>query len=264
VKIKVIIVGALGKMGREAAVAVDHDEELELVGLVDVKNDGIKKSQITGLAANDFSISNDLPALIDACGPDVMVDFTNPHAVYQNARTALQKKVRCVIGTTGLTEIEIGELGRLVETHGVGAAIVPNFAIGAVLMMQMAALAGKYLPNVEIIELHHNQKVDAPSGTAMKTAEMILEQCGSFAPQPVQEYEKLAGARGAAMEHIHIHSVRLPGLVAHQEVIMGGLGQTLTIRHDSYDRVSFMPGVLLAIKKIYGESRLIYGLENML
>jgi 4-hydroxy-tetrahydrodipicolinate reductase len=262
--IKVVVAGALGRMGRTTAVAVEGDPELELVGLMDVKAEAVKKSDITGQAANDFALSDNLAALLDATQPDVVVDFTTPGAVYQNARTALLKKVGCVIGTTGLAEAEIEDLRQLAAENGVGAAIVPNFAIGAVLMMRMAAEAARYLPDVEIIELHHDQKVDAPSGTAIKTAEMILRAGAKPAPRTVREYEKLPGARGAALEQIHIHSVRLPGLMAHQEVILGGPGQSLTIRHDSYDRLSFMPGVLLAVKKTYAERQFVYGLENLL
>ena len=263
-KIKVIVVGALGKMGREAAKAIERDTEMELVGLIDVKQDGIKKSAITGVYDDDFEVGNDLQAAITATKPDILVDFTNPHAVFQNAKLALQEKIGCVIGTTGLAEQEIYVLKLLAEEKGVGLSIIPNFAIGAVLMMKMAAQASKYLPDVEIIELHHNQKMDSPSGTAIKTAEMISEQRGAAQPQPAQAYEKLDGARGATLNDIHIHSVRLPGLIAHQEVILGGLGQSLTIRHDSYDRVSFMPGVLLTIKKTFNDMDYIYGLENLL
>jgi 4-hydroxy-tetrahydrodipicolinate reductase len=264
-KIRVVIVGALGKMGRETARAVDQDEELELVGLVELRDETVMKSELTGNAAGDFRVESDLAAVLETAKPDIVVDFTNPHAVCQNARTALARKVGCVIGTTGLLELEMEELKRLAAENGVPLAIIPNFAVGAVLMMQMAAEAAKYLPDVEIIELHHNQKVDAPSGTAIKTAEMILaRQQGMPSPPQRQEYEKLSGARGGNLNGIRIHSVRLNGLVAHQEVILGGPGQTLTIRHDSYDRRSFMPGVLLAIKKLSGSRQFIYGLENLL
>jgi 4-hydroxy-tetrahydrodipicolinate reductase len=146
----------------------------------------------------------------------------------------------------------------------VGAVVAPNFAIGAVLMMLFAAQAARYLPEVEIIELHHDQKVDAPSGTAVKTAQMIQETRGAGRGSRPAEEIKITGARGGEMDGIRIHSVRLPGHVAHQEVIFGGLGQTLTIRHDSIDRTSFMPGVLMAVKKVRGHKALVYGLENLL
>ncbi|MCR4401120.1 MAG: 4-hydroxy-tetrahydrodipicolinate reductase, partial [Syntrophomonadaceae bacterium] len=146
----------------------------------------------------------------------------------------------------------------------VGVAVIPNFAIGAVLMMRFAAEAARYLPHAEIIELHHDQKLDAPSGTALKTAELVNAAMGEPVSTGVAETEKLAGARGGKLERVRIHSVRLPGLVAHQEVIFGGVGQCLTIRHDSFNRESFMPGVLLAIKRMVGRRGLVYGLENLL
>ena len=222
------------------------------------------RSQITGVNEADFAVESDLESILQRTQADVMLDFTNPHSVLENAKLALRHKVSCVIGTTGLTETEMDELKSLMQENGVGLSIIPNFAVGAVLMMKMAAEASKYLPDVEIIELHHNQKMDAPSGTAIKTAEMISQQRGAITPKSAQEYEKLTGARGASLDSVHIHSVRLPGLIAHQEVILGGLGQTLTIRHDSYDRISFMPGVLLAIQKTYQNQEFVYGLEYML
>jgi len=262
--IKVIITGALGKMGRQTAITVENDFDLNLVGLVDVKASQEMKSDITGNNDNNFRVCHQLEEVLDK-HPDVMVDFTNPHAVFQNARLALENKINCVIGTTGLTEYELKELEAIASKNDLAVAVIPNFAIGAVLMMKMASEAARYFSQVEIIELHHHQKMDAPSGTAIKTAEMIAKhRKNPILTCPVQEYEKISGARGACLDDIHIHSVRLPGLVAHQEVILGDAGQTLTIRHDSYDRSSFMPGVLLVIKKIVNLRGLIYGLENFL
>lgn len=262
--IKVIITGALGKMGRQASITVENDLDLNLVGLIDIKANQEMKSDITGNNNKNFKIFNQLEQVLDK-HPDVMVDFTNPHAVFQNAKLALENKIKCVIGTTGLTDYELKELETLAFKNNSAIAIIPNFAIGAVLMMKMASEAAKYLSDVEIIELHHNQKMDAPSGTAIKTAEMIAKsRKNPMITSTVQEYEKISGARGACIDDIHIHSVRLPGLIAHQEVILGGAGQSLTIRHDSYDRSSFMPGVILAIKRIVNSRGLIYGLENFL
>ena len=177
---------------------------------------------------------------------------------------ALANKITCVIGTSGLNEVELKQLERLAMEKNVGVAVIPNFAIGAVLMMKLSQEVAQYFPDVEIIELHHDQKMDAPSGTAIKTAEMIKSNRQQMPVRNTREFEKIAGARGGEVDQIHIHSVRLPGLVAHQEVIFGGVGQSLRIRHDSYDRVGFMPGVILTIKKISQMQGLVYGLEQLL
>lgn len=264
-KIKVIVTGALGDMGRQTARAVHTDEELELVGLVDVKARTETLNDILGIKENGgLKVENDLDQVIASAHPDVMIDFTIPQAVFANARTALNNDITTVIGTSGLNKIELGELEKLAVAHQTGLAVIPNFAIGAVLMMKFASEAARYLPDVEIIELHHGDKADAPSGTAIKTADIIAAQRPARPRPQSDEYEKIPGVRGGQVDQIHIHSVRLPGLVAHQEVIFGGLGQSLTIRHDSYDRVSFMPGVILAIKKMIHKQGLVYGLENLL
>ncbi|NLP36092.1 MAG: 4-hydroxy-tetrahydrodipicolinate reductase [Firmicutes bacterium] len=262
--IKVAVNGALGNMGQTVIRAVFGDPELQLVAAIDIKGDGSDIGTHVGLGELNIPVENDLAAVLARSQPDVLVDFTTPFAVMQNIETALSLKVRPVVGTTGITETDLETIRRWSKQYNTGALIAPNFAIGAVLMMLFAARAAKYLPHVEIIELHHDQKIDAPSGTAMKTAEMILKSRGQVSKPDVEELEKLPGARGGNLENIHIHSVRLPGLVAHQEVIFGGIGQTLTIRHDSIDRTSFMPGVLLAIKEIMQHEDVIYGLENIL
>lgn len=263
-KIKVIVTGALGKMGMETAQAVVADSQLELVGLVDVKAKGELLADLTGLKAPLLQVENDLDKVIEQVRPDVMVDFTNPQAVYNNSRTALNNKITCVVGTSGLNEVELKQLEKLAYENDTGVAVIPNFAIGAVLMMKFAREASRYFPDVEIIELHHNQKLDAPSGTAIKTAEMIAETRGARPPLNTREYEKIAGSRGGDVSQIRVHSVRLPGLVAHQEVIFGGVGQSLTIRHDSYSRIGFMPGVIMVIKQMITTKGLVYGLENLL
>lgn len=263
-KYKVIIAGALGKMGLATVKAVWEDNELELVGLVDVKGKGENIRDFTGIKDIDIPVSNDLDQVINTTSPHVMIDFTNPQAVFNNARTALKKRITCVIGTTGLTDIEIRQLDKLAQDNGVGIAIIPNFAIGAVLMMKFAAEAAKYFPDVEIIEMHHDQKIDAPSGTALKTAEMINENRPRKTPRLVHELEKVAGSRGGDVDSIRVHSVRLPGFVAHQEVIFGGVGQSLKIRHDSLDRTGFMPGVIMTVKKMIAVQGLVYGMENLM
>jgi 4-hydroxy-tetrahydrodipicolinate reductase len=264
-KIKVAINGALGNMGREVVRAIHNDAELELVAAIDVngKNSG-DIGEVAGIGKNGVPIHNDMAATLQRIKPDVAVDFTSPFTVMQNIETVLAAGVRPVVGTTGITEADLEKIQAWSDKYATAAIIVPNFAIGAVLMMLFAAQAAKYLPEAEIIELHHDRKLDAPSGTAIKTAEMIMKSRGVSSRQAVDELEKVKGARGGNMDGVHLHSIRLPGLVAHQEVIFGGVGQTLTIRHDSMDRTSFMPGVLLAVKEVMKRQGVTYGLENIL
>lgn len=256
-KIKVLVSGANGRMGKTVVEMVQKDEELELAGGVDPAYDGTKKEI-------GFSVYSSLEEAIIAENPDVLVDFTTPHVVMENAQIALRMGVRPIIGTTGLTIEEIEILDKLAKENATGGLIAPNFAIGAVLMMKFAAIAAKYMPHVEIIELHHDQKLDAPSGTAVKTAELIARERKEIHQGHPDEKETIQGSRGGELNGFRIHSVRLPGLVAHQEVIFGDLGQTLTIRHDSISRESFMPGVNLAIKKVKHLSDIVYGLEHLL
>lgn len=263
-KIRIIVSGALGKMGMETAKAVYNDPELELAGLADIKGKGEIFGDLVGIKGISLPVNNDLDKLIEMARPDVMVDFTNPQAVYNNTKTALNSKITCVVGTTGLNEVELRQLEKIALANEVGVAVIPNFALGAVLMMKLAQEAAQYFPDVEIIELHHDQKLDAPSGTAIKTAEMITANRQQIPARNSREFEKVPGARGGEVNGIRIHSVRLPGFIAHQEVIFGGTGQSLRIRHDSYDRVGFMPGVLLSIKKMVSIKGLIYGLDNFL
>lgn len=261
--IKVIVSGACGKMGRAVLEAVHHDQALELVGAVDLKA-GNDIGELIGIAKTGMVVSDDLAALIEQTKPDVMVDFTRPNVVFGNACIALKHKVSPVIGTTGLSDENKAALQELAVENNTGAFIAPNFAIGAVLMMEVSQKVAKYMPHVEIIELHHDNKLDAPSGTALRTAELIASVRTTMKQGHPDEKEILTGARGGAYDGIPIHSVRLPGYVAHQEVIFGGLGQTLTIRHDSIGRDSFMPGVVLACKKVGTCQGLVCGLENIL
>lgn len=252
--IKVAVTGALGRMGSEVVSSVNADPELELVARIDPSFD-----------ATDQGTYATLQEAIKAHDIDVLVDFTRPNVVAQNVRIALEQGINCVVGTTGLTQEVLEELA----THARNEAclfVAPNFAIGAVLMMRVSQLIAKYLPHVEIIELHHDRKLDAPSGTALRTAELIANARNHAPVKPGKETENagLEGARGADYHDISIHSVRLPGLVAHQEVIFGGQGQTLTVRHDSIDRTSFMPGVMLACKKVIAQRGLIVGLEHLM
>ncbi len=194
-----------------------------------------------------------------------MVDFTHPSVVAANLRTALAAGVDCVVGTTGLPQAAVQELAAIAP-EGTCLFVAPNFAIGAVLMMRFAEQAARFMHSVEIVELHHDRKADAPSGTAVRTAQLIAAARGKAPETPGRETELpgMEGARGAVVDGVHVHSVRLPGLVAHQEVAFGGQGQTLTIRHDSIDRTSFMPGVVLAIREVGGRSGLVVGLEQLL
>lgn len=259
----VIVNGACGRMGQAVLKAVQEADGLELVGAVDIKG-GADTGSLVGLPANGILVETDLEALLARKKPEVMVDFTRPDVVFGNVMTALAHKTSPVVGTTGLSDEQKAEIAKAAEANDTPAFIAPNFAIGAVLLMVMSRQAAKYMPDVEIIELHHDKKLDAPSGTAIQTAAMIAEVRKAHKQGNPDEFEKLEGARGADYEGMHIHSVRLPGYVAHQEVIFGGLGQTLTIRHDSMNRESFMPGVVLAAKKVRSLEGLTVGLDKLL
>ncbi|MBN2840036.1 MAG: 4-hydroxy-tetrahydrodipicolinate reductase [Coriobacteriia bacterium] len=256
--IRVLVSGAAGRMGSEVVRTVLAEPDLELVGTVDPGRAGEPVGEGTQLTH-----ASDLAAAIEATNPQVMVDFTHPSAVVANIEVALAHGVHCVVGTTG---VPTDELERLATTATGGACLfmAPNFAIGAVLMMRFAQQAARFMPHVEIIELHHDRKADAPSGTALRTVSLIAEARTVVPNTPGRETEIAEGARGASVDDVHVHSVRLPGLVAHQEVLFGGQGQTLSIRHDSIDRTSFMPGVVLAIRSVVNETGLVIGLERFM
>lgn len=262
--IRVLVSGANGKMGREVYKAVSQEPECKVVATVDIKAAWQDVGEILGLGKSGVKMESDLEAALRNHKPDVMVDFTHPQAVVNNVMTALKNGVIPVVGTTGISDDDLLKIKSYCEENQSTCFICPNFSIGAVLMMRFAAEAAKYLPNCEIIELHHDQKVDAPSGTALLTAKMIAAQREAFSQGHPDEEEKISGARGAEYQGFRIHSVRLPGFVAHQEVIFGGLGQCLTIRHDSLSRESFMPGVILACKQIVKRKGLIVGLDQLM
>lgn len=253
--IKVIVAGFKGRMGSTAVDMIKNDSELELAALLDPF---AAEKEIDGVPV--FTDKSDLVGL-DA---EVWVDFTIPKVAYENTHFALENGFRPVVGTTGFTQEQIADLMTLSADKKLGGLIAPNFAIGAVLLMEFAAKASKYFPDLEIIELHHDKKKDAPSGTAVKTAELIREARAYKKQGTADEEETLVGARGAEFDGFRIHSVRLPGLVAHQEVIFGAQGEGLTLRHDSYDRISFMNGVNLGIKEVVQREQLVYGLEHLL
>ena len=264
--IKVLVSGAAGKMVREVIRAVKAESDMQIVGAVDIAQVGIDAGMDSGVGPLGIEIAKDLKTEISNTKPDVVIDFTHPSVAMANARTILEARVNAVIGTTGLTDNNLNDIKKLCSSNKVNCIVAPNFAIGAVLMMMFSKTAAKYMPNVEIIELHHDKKADAPSGTALKTAELILgsEAAKGLVKGKPAETEKLQGARGGSLKGIHIHSVRLPGFVASQEVIFGGVGQTLKIRHDSLSRESFMPGVIMAVRKVRSVDGLVYGLENLL
>jgi len=259
--IKVVVYGALGKMGREIVNAVCHEPEMQLVGAVEL--------QVTEdyLPLPDSSakvpFSSDLEYILSSCQPDVLVDFTIREATLPAVRIATKQGVNLVIGTTGLTTEELSEIDQLAVAHQVGAVVAPNFALGAVLMIHLAKVAAKYLDYAEIIELHHHQKADAPSGTSQSTAKAMAQARGKPFLRPSEQGQSQI-SRGEQIEGVNIHSVRLPGLLAHQEVILGASGQTLRIRHDQISREAFMPGTILAIKEVAKHKGLVYGLDTLL
>jgi len=241
--IKVGVLGARGRMGSEVVTAVNAAPDLELVAALDLGD------SLDALVTNEAQ---------------VVVDFTTPDSVMANLEFLISHNIHAVIGTTGFDETRIAKIKSLLQNSTSGVLIAPNFAIGAVLMMEFAKQAAPYFESVEIIELHHPNKVDAPSGTAAHTAELINKARSTMQKQPDATNTGLDGARGAKIGDVPIHSVRLRGLVAHQEVLFGGLGETLTIRHDSLDRVGFMPGVLLGCREIVKNPGLTIGLEKFL
>lgn len=263
-KIKVGVMGACGKMGREICKSVLDDPDLELTAAIDVVNQGFDVGLLIGRPACGVTIETNLNNLLKNKVFDVLIDFTNAQALLNNIPRVIENGINVIIGTTGLTADEIRNIKFLAEKNDVGAFIAPNFAIGAVLMMKFAREAAQYFPYVEVIEKHHDQKLDAPSGTAIKTMEEIAKTRKPMKQGNPNEYEKIPGARGGDFQGIKVHSMRLPGLIAHQEVIFGGVGQILTIRHDSLSRDSFMPGIMLAAKKVKNWKGLVYGLENIL
>lgn len=266
--IKVLVSGAVGRMGREVVKAVAGDPATELVGAVDHHLIGQDVGEVAGIGAQNVLIAGDLASALKESGAQVAVDFSTPHAVRENISIMLAAGVCPVVGTTGLKESDLEEIDAQSREAGVPVFIAPNFAIGAVLMMRFAAECAKVFDYAEIIEYHHEKKIEAPSGTAFKTAQVLREARGS-------DFERVGGddeasgsaavhSRGGEMGGIAIHSVRAPGYLAHQEVIFGMAGQTLNIRHDTITRECYMPGVLRAVKAVQDLKGLTYGLEHIL
>jgi len=256
---RILVNGALGRMGSEVVRTVLKESDMELVAAVDI----MAKDKIVD--GTNLVFDTDLKNALARVKPDIVIDFTRPDVVMENLRIILSAGVCAVVGTTGFTKNDMAELDELAKTNNTSILIAPNFALGAILMMKVACEAAKYFPQVEIIELHHDQKLDAPSGTAILTAQKLAEVRGGFVAQGnPAEKEKLEGARGAEYEGMRIHSVRLPGFVASQEIIFGSAGETLKIRNDSINRECYMPGVMLGCRKIVDRKGLVYGLDQLL
>jgi len=260
--IKVVVNGALGRMGSEVLSALCRHSQLEPAGAVD------KMASEEKLSLPDKSrsipLSSDLEAILELTHPDVMVDFSMAEATLPAVRIAAKHKVNLVIGTTGLSTENLAEIDQLATANGIGAIVAPNFALGAVVMIHLAKIAAKYFEWAEIVEMHHEKKLDAPSGTAISTAKSMLEARGKPFLYSKAQKETLNNTRGGELDGIAIHSMRLPGLMAHQEVILGTDGQTLTIRHDTINRECYMPGVVLAVQKVGEIKGLTYGLDTLL
>jgi 4-hydroxy-tetrahydrodipicolinate reductase len=275
--ISVVVAGALGRMGAEVVKAVTAAPDCQLVGAIDTTagKEGADVGIELGLGELEVAITADFEGClcqasqaVRTAGPGqgaVLVDFTHPKVVYEHTRGAIAYGVHPVIGTTGLSPEQLADLAEFAQKASIGGAVIPNFSVGMVLLQQAAAAAARFYDYAELTELHHNRKADAPSGTCIKTAELMEELGKRFNPQQVEEHETLQGSRGGLRESgLRLHSVRLPGLVAHQEVMFGAPGETYTLRHDTIDRSAYMPGVLLSVRKVRQLGGLVYGLERLL
>ncbi len=276
-QIPVIVAGALGKMGSEVIKAVTSSSDFVLIGAIDTckEKEGDDIGDIVGIGKTNICLTSDLEGTLclssqryresNPANNPVLVDFTQPSVVYKHTRAAIAYGINPVIGTTGLTRDQINELSDFARKASIGTAIIPNFSVGMVLLQQAAAAASHYYDNIELIESHHNQKKDAPSGTCLKTAELIEESGKIFNSSNVDEEESIKGSRGGlSSTGINIHSIRLPGIVANQQVIFGSKGETYELIHNTIDRSAYMPGVLLTVSKIRNHTNLIYGLEKLI
>ncbi len=275
--IPVVVAGALGRMGAEVIKAVVAAPDCTLAGAIDTTpgQEGEDVGLALGIGELEVPLSADFEGTlcqasqaVRQAGPGggaVLVDFTHPSVVFEHCRGAFAYGVHPVIGTTGLRPDQLADLAIFADKASIGGAVVPNFCVGMVLLQQAAAAAARFYDYAELTELHHNGKADAPSGTCLKTAELMEELGKSFNPPQVEEHESLAGCRGGLRESgLRLHSVRLPGLVAHQEVMFGSPGETYTLRHDTIERTAYMPGVLLTVRKVRSLGGLVYGLERLL
>ena len=274
--IAVVVAGALGRMGAEVVKAITAAPDCRLVGAID--NTPGKEGQDVGLELGLGELEVAVTADFEGClcqasqavrqsgpgGGAVLVDFTHPKVVYEHTRAAIAYGVHPVVGTTGLSPQQLQDLAVFADKASVGGAVIPNFSVGMVLLQQAAAAAARFYDFAELTELHHNRKADAPSGTCIKTAELMEDLGKSFNPLQVEEHETLQGCRGGQRDSgLRLHSIRLPGLVAHQEVLFGAPGETYTLRHDTIERSAYMPGVLLTVRKVRSLGGLVYGLERL-
>ena len=260
--IRVVINGAFGRMGQEITRAVVCEPGLKAVGAVEkeVTQQYLPLTETLELIA----LSSDLDSLLRSCDADVVVDFTEAEASMAAARTALKQRVNMVIGTTGLSQEDLTEIEKLCRVHKVGAVVAPNFSLGAAVMIHLARLAARFFDHAEIIEMHHDEKADAPSGTAIATAGAMSQARGKPFIYPKVAHQVLRNTRGGKMDGIAIHSLRLPGFMAGQEVVLSGVGETLSLRHNAISRECYVPGVVLAIKEVTKRKGLTYGLDALL
>ena len=275
--IPVLVAGAMGRMGSEVVKAINSSKDFQLVGAIDNQKDkeGQDIGSLLGLGELDVFLSSDFEGSLCAASQNVpkdgsnngavLVDFTHPKFAYKHTRTSIAYGVHPVIGTTGITADQLDDLSKFADKASLGSAIIPNFSVGMVLLQQAAAAAARFYEFAELTEMHHNKKADAPSGTCIKTAELIEEQRSNFNRSFVEEEESIKGSRGGSRASgLRLHSVRLPGLVAHQQVMFGSNGETYELSHNTIDRSAYMPGVLLVVKKIRSFNKLVYGLEKIL
>ena len=258
--IKVVVHGALGKMGQEVLRALTREADMAAVGGAD--GQAVDTSVPLPDGPGSVPLSSDLAGVIG--GADVVVDFSSADGAMSVMRTAAPRKVNVVVGSTGISEAGIDEAAALADEHGVGIVIAPNFAVGAVLMIHMAGRAARFFDYADLTEMHHEAKIDAPSGTAIAIARAAVAGKGGTFTAPKAEKELVQGTRGGTVDGVSIHSARMPGRVAHHELVFGGLGQTLTIRHDSVSRESFMPGVMMAVRQVVQKTGLTVGLDKIM
>ncbi len=267
-QVKVAIAGINGKMGRASVRPIQKDSDLELVGAFGKPGApyvGLDVGDLAATSKTGILVSNGIEDVFAGAAPDVLLDFTRAEAAFDHARFALERGVRPVVGTSGLGEKEIHTLSELATKHKIGGMVVPNFSVGAVLMIEFARQAAAMYANVEVVEMHHTRKLDAPSGTAMYTLKKLKGTGGTFNVREVEDKELLPGARGAQSDSgVRVHSLRLPGLISHQEVIFGSDGELLTIRHDSFNTDCFIKGIIMALKAVTTMNSLVLGLEHLL
>ena len=260
--IRVVINGALGRMGQEITKGVVSEPGLRVVGAVEKE---VTQQYLPLTEAPELIVlSSDLDSLLKSCDADVLVDFTDAEVSMAATRTAIRQRVNMVIGTTGLSQENLTEIDELCQAHKVGAIVAPNFSLGAAVMIHLSRLAARFFDHAEIIEMHHDKKADAPSGTAIATAEAMSQARGEAFVYPQATHEVLGNARGGKVDGIAIHSLRLPGFMSGQEVILSGAGETLSVRHNTISRECYLPGVILAIKEVTRRKGLTYGLDALL